>query len=252
VRRIVSLAPNLTEIVFALGAGDRLVGVSSHSDFPPAARRLPVVGGVTPDLERVVSLRPDLVLATADGNSPRTVRRLEEQGIPVLYVQARDLPGVIRSIRRIGARIGEGERAAALSRSLTRRMEAAEKLSAERRRPRAILLIWPDPPQAAGRDTFGNDLLRRAGAENVVSRPGWPVLSPEFLLSAAIEVVVYPVEDDTREAFRRAFAGGPVSRLASGREVERIGVAADRLTRPGPRAFDGLEELAQRISRIVR
>jgi iron complex transport system substrate-binding protein len=249
-RRVIALAPNLTEIVFALGAGNRLVGVSERSDYPPAAAAIPVVGGVTPDLEKIVSLRPDLVLATSDGNSPATVEILARQGIPVLATSAPDLSGVIGSIRAVAGRLGAREAGEGLARALESRREAVRRRDRRGKSPSAVLLIWPAPPQAAGAGTFAGDILSTAGGENCVPRKGWPVLSPEFLVEAACSVIVYPLEAGTRATFERAFRDGPLSRMAAVRAGRIIGIDGDRLTRPGPRAFDALEDLAAAFDRL--
>ena len=247
---MVALAPNLTEIVFALDAGGRLVGVSSHSDYPRRALSLPVVGGLTPDLERIVSLRPDLVLATTEGNSPSTVALLGARGIPVLTTSAPDLRGVIRSIRLIADRLGVAPRGEALARSLLRRLAAVESRSFGRARVTAILLVWPSPPQAAGSGTFGEDLLREAGGSSCIRRPGWPVISAEFLVTAPCRAVVYPAESSSRSIFLEAFRSGPLSRMSAVRAGRTIPIDGDLLTRPGPRSFDALEALADAFRRV--
>jgi iron complex transport system substrate-binding protein len=247
---VIALAPNLTEIVFALGAGDRLVGVSARSDYPPAAARLPVVGGLVPDLEKVVSLRPDLVLATTEGNSKATVEILARRGIEVLATSAPDLSGVLDSIRAIAVRLGLREAGERLASALERRRDAVRHRHRRGSRPSAVLLIWPSPPQAAGTGTFAGDILATAGASNCVTRRGWPVLSPEFLLAADCATVVYPLEKDTRETYARAFRGGPLSGMRAVRAARVVGIDGDRLTRPGPRAFDALEELAAAFDRL--
>jgi len=249
-RRVIALAPNLTEIVFALGAGDRLVGVSARSDYPPAAGALPVVGGLVPDLEKVVSLKPDLVLATTEGNSKATVEILSRRGIPVLATSAPDLTGVIASIRAIAGRLGRGEAGERLASTLERRRESVRHRSRRGGPLSAVLLIWPSPPQAAGTGTFAGDILATAGARNCVVRRGWPVLSPEFLVAADCAAVVYPLEKDTRETYARAFRDGPLSGMRAVRAGRVVGIDGDRLTRPGPRAFDALEELAAAFDRL--
>lgn len=243
--RVVALAPNLTEIVFAVGAGDRLVGVSEHSDFPPQARRIPRVGGLEVSAEKVASLRPDLVLATREGNTRGPVRALEAAGIPVLLVPGESLDAVLAGIRLVAKRLGrsaQGERVVA---DLTRLRARARARAAGGLRPRAILLVWPDPPQAAGGGTFLHDVLAEAGAENLLgSRPGWPLVSPEFLAAAPVDVLVLPDAPPTRAAFERAIANGPLSRGAASRaRIVRVDESA--LTRPGPRVFSALDELAQ-------
>ncbi len=248
-RRVVSLAPNLTEIVFAVGAGDRLVGVSDFSDYPPAASRLPRVGGIDVSAERIASLHPDLVLASGDGGTVRgAASALAASGVPVLAVSTTSLDEVLAAIRRIGARLGRSDEADALARGLDARRRAVVARAAARRRPRAILLVWPDPPQAAGGKTFLNDVLSQAGAENLLGgRPGWPVLSAEWLATAPIEVAVLPDSPGNRPVFDRAFSAGPLSRgrIAAARII-RVGESS--LTRPGPRVFDALESLAEELS----
>lgn len=248
-RRVVTLAPNLTEIVFAIGAGSSLVGVSDFSDYPPAAAAIPRVGGLDPSAERVASLRPDLVLATAEGgNRKGAVTSLEAAGIPVLLVPGGSLDEVISGIRLVGERLGVSERAAKLAAALEERRRAVRS----RRRskpPRAVLLVWPEPPQAAGGGTFLDDVLTEAGARNLLAdRKGWPVVSAEWLATAPIDVLVVPDSPQNRPAYDRAFASGALSRGTAAR-ARLIRIPESPLTRPGPRVFDALEELARELSR---
>jgi iron complex transport system substrate-binding protein len=246
----VSLAPHLTEIVFALGAGDRLVGVSEASDFPPEARRLPRVGGVAPDLELIVSLSPDLVLASREDNPAGALASLSRLGVPVLATETPDLPAIAGNVRSIGERLGAGDRGRKLARDLERRLALVRPPPG--RHLSAVILVWADPPQAAGRGTFADDLLRRAGASNIVTRPGWPVVSAEFLVSADCDAVIFPEQPETRAAFERAFQSGAISGMNAVRAGRTIGIDADLLARPGPRAFDALERLARRLAGLPR
>lgn len=242
-----ALAPNLTEIVFALGAGESLVGVSEYSDFPEAARRIPRVGGLEVDAEKVVALRPDLVLAVAEGNARGTVGALQAAGLPVAIVPSGSLDAVLADIRSIGERLGRSAEAERLAAGLeSRRAEVRRKVSG-RRRPRALLLVWPDPPQAAGGGTFLNDLLTEAGADNLMrDRAGWPVLSREYTATVPVELLVVPDSDQTRDAYARAFSTGALSRGPIARaRVVRLEESA--LTRPGPRVFDMLERLSEKV-----
>lgn len=242
-----TLAPNLTEIVFALGAQSRLLAVSDYSDFPPEAQRLPRVGGLDAGSERIASLRPDLVLASRDGNARGVVQALESAGIPVLTVSGGSLDAVLVGIREVAERLGrraEGERLVA---DLTKRRAAVRARVSSLPRPSAVLLVWPDPPQAAGGGTFLADVLEEAGARNVLAdRPGWPVVSAEFLATAPIDVVVVPDSAETRGVFDRALRDGSLSRgRAATARVVRVDESA--LTRPGPRVFDALETLSDRL-----
>jgi iron complex transport system substrate-binding protein len=117
-----------------------------------------------------------------------------------------------------------------------------------RRLARTLLLVWPDPPQAAGSGTFLDDLLREAGGENLLAgRPGWPVLSTEYLATAPIEVIVIPDSPETRRVYDRAFAIGSLSRGSAAR-ARVVRVEESVLTRPGPRVFEGLERLARGLA----
>ena len=244
-RRVVTLAPNLTEIVFALGAGDRLVGVSEYSDYPDAAQKIPRVGGLEVDPEKVAALRPDLVLAVAEGNAQSSVRALEAAGLSVTVTPSGSLDAVLASIRLVGDRLGLSKKSRTLADDLARRRDAVRKSVAGRARPRTLLLVWPDPPQAAGGETFLNDVLVEAGAQNLVAdRRGWPVLSKEWLATAPVELLVVPESSQTRNAWDQAFASGPLSTGPVSR-ARRVRLDESALTRPGPRVFDMLEKLAE-------
>ena len=249
-RRVVALAPNLTEIVFAVGAGRSLVGVSDFSDYPPEAASVARVGGLDPSAERVASLHPDLVLATAEGGNRRgAVSAVEAAGIPVLLVPGGSLDEVLAGIRLIGSRVGHGAEAERVASSLAQRRDQVRRSVAGRRRPRAILLVWPEPAQAAGAKTFLDDVLTEAGAENLLGdRSGWPVVSSEWLATAPIEVVVVPDSPGNRPVFERAFASGSLSRGAVAK-ARIVRVDESSLTRPGPRVFGALETLANELAR---
>jgi iron complex transport system substrate-binding protein len=244
----VTLAPSLTEIVYALGAEKALVGVSEYSDFPEAARRLPRVGGLDVDAEKVAALHPDLVLALAEGTARGAVRSLAAAGLLVAVVPSGSLDAVLAAVRLVGDRVGRPEAASRLVGELSRRREAVRRRHPNGPRPHALLLVWPDPPQAAGGGTFLGDLLTEAGAVNLVhDRSGWPVLSLEYLATAPIELLVVPDSEQTRGAYVRAFRSGALSRGPVSRaRVVRLDESA--LTRPGPRVFEMLERLAGAIS----
>jgi iron complex transport system substrate-binding protein len=218
--------------------------VSEHSDYPRQARAIPRVGGLEVSAERVASLRPDLVLATRDGNTRGPVSALASAGLRVLVLPTGSLDAVLESVRRTGEALGRGDIAARLVERLSRRRAAVHDRVSRKPRPKTILLVWPDPPQAAGGRTFLDDVLSEAGAENLLrDRPGWPVVSTEYLTTVPVEVLVLPSSSETRPTFERALASGALSRGAVKRaQVVWLDEAA--LTRPGPRVFDALEELA--------
>ena len=244
-RRIVALAPSVTETLFAIGVGDRVVGVSEQSDFPPEAAKLPAVGALAGDLERIVALRPDLVVVTTDGNDPEIARRLAKFGIPVWACSASTYEGVARSIERLGDALGrpEGRKLAATMRA---RAMAVEKRVANLPRPRAVWMVWPEPPVVAGPGSFLDDLIRRAGGTNAFGDSGkaWPSVGREQLAAAKVEVVLHPDSKDSAGAFAEA-KRGELPKLLAGARWE--GIDGSIAERPGPRLADALERIARAL-----
>ncbi len=247
--RIVALAPSAAEILFALGADDRVIAVPDlAADLPGAAGKIRT-GGFVPDLERVVALRPDLVIASRDGTDRAAYEKLKSLGLPVLATEARSLSGVLDDIRRVGEAIGERGAAHRLVASLSTRIEAAEKLAASRQgeRPRVLVVIWPDPPVVAGPATFIGDLLVRARLVNVVPEKAgeWPRVSFETLAAWNPDLVVRPQTPENDAAFGRAFGGEGRWRLVPAvRDGHVVAIPGSLLERPGPRLVDALECLA--------
>lgn len=248
--RVVSLAPSLTEIVFALGRGDWLVGVTDFCDYPPEARSKPRIGGpMTPDLERVVRLRPDLVLATADGNPRETLAQFARLHIPVFAVKPEGYAGILGSAEAVGRALrAEGE-AAALVQDIQGRVAAIRRAVALRPRPRVLYLVWADPLIAAGPATYIHDLMEMAGGENVVRERSvpYPRLSWEEVVGAAPEVILVASHRDgpDRPSIGEAWRGWQcVPAVRSGRIMA---VPGDTIHRPGPRVVEGVERLARAI-----
>ncbi len=244
--RVVALAPSAAEILFALGAAPRVVGVPDFADDLPEARGKARVGGFTPDLERVVALAPDLVVVSRDGTDRAAYEKLEALGLTVVVTSGTTLGGVLEDLSRVGHALGEDERASALVQSLTRRIAAAEALGRAHPRARALVLIWPDPPVAAGAGTFVGDVVRRAGFTNVVpeSAGEWPRVSFETLAAWNPDFVIRPETPENAQAFARAFSDGRwrlVKAVSTGRIVVLPG---SLLERPGPRLVEALERLA--------
>ena len=246
-RRIVALAPSAAEILFALGADGRVVAVADAARDLPAANGKVLTGGFTPDLERVVALAPDLVVVSRDGTDRTAYEKLRALGLPLLVTGARNLDGVLDDIRRVGEAIGESAAADRLLVSLAARISAAERRAAARGGPgpRTVVVIWPDPPVVAGPGSFIGDLLARARLPNVVpARAGeWPRVSLETLAGWNPGLVVMPETTENRDAFTRAFAGGPWRIVPAVREGRVMAIPGEFLERPGPRLVDALERL---------
>jgi iron complex transport system substrate-binding protein len=248
-RRIVSLVPSVTEIIFAIGAQDRLVGVTDFCDYPPAARRKPSVGGMlAPSLETLVELKPDLVVATTAGNREETFTQLDQLRIPVYVVNPTRVADVLDLISRVGRLTGREGAAAQLRASLGARIDAVSSRVRARPRPRVLYVLWPDPLIVPGRGGLVSELLALAGGDSVTEDAGEPY--PRFSLEAAIarapEVIILASHGSrqgrmARETWER-FTSLPAIR--DGRLYTADG---DLLHRYGPRIVDGLETLARFI-----
>jgi len=249
-RRIVSLVPSVTEILYGLGAEELVAGVTTLCDFPPAAQQKPKVGGiVNPSLEVIASLRPDLVLATTEGNRDSTIQQLEALGIPTYVVSPKNFSGVLESIELIGGLTRRQEAARRMVEEIRRRGERVIELTRGQPRPTVLYLVWADPIVVPGRDTLITGLIRMAGGMSVSSeeRIDWPRLSLEQVVARAPDVVIVASHSrlHVEDALRRwreqkimvpAFKNGRVHTI-DGNLVHR----------PGPRVVDGLEALARII-----
>lgn len=249
-RRLVTMAASLTEIVFALGLGHRLVGVEQFSDYPPEARELPKIGSYKlPDLERIVALRPDLCLAVKDGNPPQALARLRDLGIPVYVVDPRDIPGTIATIKEIGGLLGAAAQANALAASLTRRHQRVQDLAARApRRPRVFFQIGITPIVSAGSHTFLDELITTAGGLNLAAgKVPYPRFSQEQILALKPEVII--ITSMARGgAFEQVKAGWERwQTLPAARNHRIFLVDSDIMDRPSPRLLDGLELLLRLI-----
>lgn len=249
-RRIVALAPSVTEILYFLGLGERVVGVTQFSYYPPEAAAKPKVGSyVNLSLEKIIGLSPELVIGTADGNRPTVVRRLDRAGIPVFVLNPRTIRQVIGALTRVGALCGVRERALAAAAELSRRVEIVGAKTAGRDKPRVFLQVNLKPIMAANGNTFLHDLIRLAGGLNMTRDE--PVTYPRIGLEAVIrgqpEVILISSmarNGAFEEARRRWLQWTSIPAVRNGR-VHLID--SDLIDRPSPRIVRGLELLARRL-----
>lgn len=241
-RRVVSLAPNLTEIVFLLGQEGKLVGVTRYADYPPAAASLPRVGGIVdPDVERIVAAAPDLVLCTTDGNPRERVRVLEAMGIPCFAVGPQTLAAVFTTVERIGALLGvpaQGRKEADALR--------ARAIRASRRppgpAPRVLVVLSTSPIIAAGKGTFLDEIVRASGGKNAAGAYGgrYPRLSVEDLLEVRPDIILVAGMRGV-EAFPPAVTRW--KEVPAFRDGCVVTLDGDVVTRPGPRLVTALERV---------
>lgn len=242
--RVVSLAPSVTEVMFALGVGDRLVGTCGQCNYPEAATRLPRVGGyLAPSVEAVLGARPDLVVAVPSPGNREAVRAIERAGVRVLVVQDRTLADLWAQVRALAAALDVAEAGERLVADVTARLEAVRRRVADLPPTRVLLVVGHSPLIVAGRGTLQDELLTLAGGENVAADAGavWPQLSLEVVVARAPEVIL-DAAMGTEEGGRQLFAAlTTVPAVQSGRIVPLRG---DALLRAGPRVAEAAATLA--------
>lgn len=247
-RRIVTLAPFLTELVYSAGAGDRLVGASAYSDYPEEARRLPQVATAASfSIEEVAALRPDLVLAWRDSARIEDLRRLEKLGIPTFVTEARRLDDAARILQAVGALTARDVSAAAAR--YRERLERLRARYAGRRSVPVFLEVWHQPLQTIGERHWISEALALCGARNAFADlPGVaPLVSWEEVYRRDPPVVVAAGSRDGEERFRANWrARGTLSAVRAGRLVF---VDADTLHRPTLRLAEGVTRLCEGIDR---
>ena len=245
-KRIVALAPSLAEIVFDLGQGDRLVGVTQFSDFPAEAKSLPKVGSyVRLDLERIVALQPDLCLGIRDGNPKHQVEKIEAAGIPVYIIDPRDIKGIMEAIQGVGGVLGVPARAETLVAEMSVRIaKVRRQLAATQSRPRVFFQLYSPPIVTAGSKTFIHELITIAGGVNLGGGPvDYPRFSWEKVLSLDPEVVVVTAMGGKQKPEQLLAQWRQWPQLSAVRSG-RVHVVNDNLfDRPTPRIIDGLEIL---------
>ncbi|GAB6167365.1 helical backbone metal receptor [Thermostilla marina] len=264
-KRIVSLAPSITETLFALGAGDRVVGVTDYCEYPPEAKRLPTVGGyLTPNLEAIVALKPDLVVVPKGEQSP--AEAVERIGLPMLVVENRSVEGVLETFDVLGERLGVPERGRALRRRCEARMQAIARLVEGLPRPKVLITVDRtvdgnrlQDVYAAAQDGYLDHLCTLAGGENVCRATArFPIVSAEGILQMNPEIVfdlvgkVAPRSDDTTEQARKRreellAAWQRLDQVEAVRTGRVYLVGPDVTVVPGPRFNELLEFMARRI-----
>ena len=254
-KRIVSLAPNLTEILYYLGLGDRVAGVTQFSYYPPEAVLKPKVGSyVNLNVERIISLNPDLAIGTADGNMPGVVKLLQQAGIPVYVVNPRKVRDVISTIAVIGELCGVGKKAKELSSSLERRVNDILEKTASLRRPLVFLQINVKPIMTVNRNTIHHDVIRLAGGENMAKDEPitYPRISVEEVLRRKPEIIIISSMERKGkfERMRTQWLKWSAIPAVKGRRIHLI--ESDLLDRPSPRIVEGLEALARLIHPELR
>lgn len=244
--RIVSLAPSITEMLFAMEAGDQLVGVTDFCDYPPEALKKSKVGYSNPNLESLVALQPDLVVAPNDFLKADVILKLEQLKIPVFILADKNVEDIFVHIQTLGRIVGRSPKADAVAMELRQQVTAIKQRIQDRTPVRMLYVLNSQPLITVGPGSFIDQLIGIAGGANIAAKSAtpYPRLSMEAVLQEDPEVLVFPVgkaegiSESEQQAWRQWSTMTAVKR---GRLHQ---ISADWLNRPGPRITKGLESLA--------
>ena len=250
IHRIVSLAPNLTETIYALGLQDHLVGDTDYCDFPPEAQQKPKVGGaINPSLETIASLHPDVVLVTKNLNRLETVNALDTLGIPSYATDPHTVEAIVTSTERLADLLGAPETGNALGKQMESRIAAIKDRVAALPPRRVLFIVWTEPLISIGKDTFIADALQHAGAVSVIdSSQNWPQINLEEVVRLQPEFLVFAESHPDEAAHTTStFAGLPGWRVLDAVKHHRFAIISDAVNRPAPRIASAIEDLARQL-----
>lgn len=253
-QRIVSLLPSLTEMIFAVGAGDRVVGVTKYCTYPPEAQSRTQVGGYVPNsmsLEQIIGLQPDMVIASGDIQQP-VIDQLRQLGLRVETVVARDVAGVLEGIQRIGVLVGRESQAQAVTSRLEGELEVLKQRFAgisDQDRPRVFYEVWHDPLMTAGSQSFISELIELAGGHSLFSD-----VDREYFQVSFEEVVERRPEVILGAEIKGGMGDlGSLKKLPGWRDLPAVrdgrvfGIDGDLVSRPGPRLGQTLIAIARHL-----
>jgi len=250
VNRIVSLAPSLTETVYALGLQDRLVGDTDYCDYPAdAQKKTKVGGGISPSLEQIAALHPDIVLVTKGFNRLETVHALDKLGISSYATDPHTVNDIITSLKKLADLLGVPEAGATVSTEMEHQLTILQQRLASSPAKRVLFVVWHQPLISVGKDTFIADALRRAGAISIVnSEQNWPQVNleevariqPDFLVFAASHSEAVPSTVEALSAL-------PAWSILDAVNNRRYAVISDAVNRPAPRIVVAIEDLARQL-----
>lgn len=250
-QRIVSLAPNITEVVYAAGAGDKLVGTVEFSDYPAAARQLPRVGSYARvDVEAIAALKPDLVLAWDSGNPPASVAQLRKLQIPVFVVEPKHIADIAHDIERYGQLAGTGTAAKAAAAAFRQRLAALKTRYAGRAPVRIFYQVWDEPLMTVNGKQIISDVIRLCGGENIYAAlPAIaPTVSAESVLAENPDVIVAGGMGESNAGWLDQWRRWP--RLKATARGQLFFIDPNLLQRHTPRLLDGADQLCARLEEV--
>lgn len=244
-QRIVSLSPGNTEILFALGAGDRIVGVSSYSDHPAEAKNIPSVGSyIAPDVEKIIALKPDLVVALTQTQSQQ-IRLLKHAGIHVAAVEPKSMQQILTAIDTISEAIGEAARGRNLHQELATQLEKIKSATSSLPPKRVFVQIWDNPLLTAGNRSFINDIITQAGGVNIAADKNADYTPGDIEMLYARQPEFYIIISHSTAGNRSFINKAELRDIEAIKKQQVFHIDDDIMTRPGPRTFAGLIQLAE-------
>lgn len=252
--RIVSTAPNLTEILFALDLDEKIVGVSNDSKYPAEARQKPNTGTFwQPDIEAIIALKPDLVLTLAFPQQKMLAERLRRMRYNTLTLDIVTVEGFYAALEEIGSATGSTDRAMQLKQDITTKLTDLAGRTASAARPKVLWVVQRKPLRVAGTDTFVNEMIELAGGRNAIGRTihKFPPIGAEQVIASAPDVIIEPIMGAGSIAAQKAEANRYWGRFQSlpARQNERIYVIdGDAVSQLGPRLYEGVNLIALHLN----
>ena len=247
-QRVISMAPHVTELLFAAGGGARIVGAMNYSDYPAAARSIPLIGSNSQiDIERVIAMKPDLLIVWQSGNTARQIAQLQGLGIPVFHSEPRKLDEVATSLLRLGQLLGTEPVARAAANAYTAKLAALRARYAQRPRVTVFYQAWDSPLYTLNGEQIASDAIRACGGRNIFAelKTVAPQVGVEAVVQKDPEAIVggklYTPQDRGLSIWQ------PYKGMTAVRRNNLFTLDEEMLTRPGPRVADGAATLCARL-----
>jgi iron complex transport system substrate-binding protein len=247
-QRVISMAPHVTELLFAAGGGARIVGAMSYSDYPLEARRIPLIGSDSQiDLERVIALKPDLLIVWQSGNTARQIAQLAGLGIPVFYSEPRSFETVESSLLRFGRLLGTEQDAAAAAARFRTRVDGLRTRYASRPQVSVFYQAWDNPLFTLNGEQIASDAIRVCGGRNIFA--GLKTIAPQVSLEAVVQADPEAIVGGKRYTpqDRGLSIWQPYRGMTAVRRNNLFTLDEEMITRPGPRVVDGAASLCARL-----
>ena len=249
-KRIISLAPSITEILFALGLNEEIAAITNFCDYPEAVLSKPRIGGfVNPDIEKIVSLKPDLIIGIRDGNRMDTVDRLNDFGLPVYIIDPKGFHGVIGTIKNIGDVVGREKESKKMVKEMVIKRENIISLTQSLSKPKVFFQLGDAPMVTVGKGTLADDLIRLAGGRSISENESvsYPVYSIETVLLKAPEIIIMTSMDSKKNSPYLVKKWESWKSIPAVRMNMIYVIDSNLVDRPTPRIAEGLEALVRII-----